>query len=69
MKDLFPDARDLEEQVKGGWNSKKIAVDEWDTNGHYGAIVQVVKDVAEQNKAIFRPPDSFGPDPTLCMED
>lgn len=49
MKDMFPDARDVEEQVKGGWNAKKIAVQEWDTNGDYNAI-QILKDIAKRDE-------------------
>ena len=50
MKGMFPDARDVEEQVKGGWNAKKIAVEEWDTNVDYNAIIQIVKDIAKRDE-------------------
>jgi hypothetical protein len=49
-KDQFPEARDIEEEVQGGRDAKKLAVEEWDSEGEYDAIVQIVKDVAERNE-------------------
>ena len=48
-KDMFPDASDVEEHVEGGWGAKKISVEEWNSDGDYDDIVQVVKDVAKQD--------------------
>lgn len=49
-KDSFPEAEDMEQHVEGGWKAKKVAVEEWETSGDYTAIIQVVKDIANQDK-------------------
>lgn len=49
-KNRFPEAKNIEEHVDGGWDGKKITMEEWNTNGEYNAIVKVVKDVAERDE-------------------